>query len=405
MIMDTFEFAPATVRSPEAYGLNAYYNRKRCHQMARDFFKNAVERARHKHDRQKELAQRLENPALLSKREQLWMEDGMSQAKYIRFLRTKEGEKYISIKMIGKGRSGEVKLVREKLGGHVYALKRLAKGAMISNKRLTRIRTERDDLFESDSEWVVRLHTTFQDNTSFYLLMDFLPGGDLKSLLIKHQALSEDVTRFYAAEIPDKIRIDAYGHIKLADFGLSKSSRKDYDSSSYRELLQQPASGNGAPNRNLVNLEEISLTVNSRDQINKWQGFSRSPSYSAVESPRLYPSRAVVGQGIPTPYRTYRKIINWQDTFSFPDDIQLHPNAIHLIPSLVRDEETRLGRKGGATEIKSHPFFAGVSFDTLRHSQAPFQPQLTSDKDTSNFLPVSLRVRDRVMETNDAGTG
>ena len=44
----------------------------------------------------------------------------------------------------------------------------------------------------------------------------------------------------------------------------------------------------------------------------------------------------------------------------------------------------RLGR-GGAHEIKNHPFFRGVEFDSLRRIRAPFEPRLTSAIDTTYF--------------------
>ena len=56
-------------------------------------------------------------------------------------------------------------------------------------------------LAESDSPWVVKLHTTFQDKTFLYMLMEFLPGGDLMTMLIKYEIFSEDITRFYMAEL------------------------------------------------------------------------------------------------------------------------------------------------------------------------------------------------------------
>lgn len=52
--------------------------------------------------------------------------------------------------------------------------------------------------------------------------------------------------------------------------------------------------------------------------------------------------------------------------------------------SLIINTENRLGR-GGAHEIKSHSFFRGVEFDSLRRIRAPFEPRLTSAIDTTYF--------------------
>jgi len=67
--------------------------------------------------------------------------------------------------------------------------------------QLAHVRAERDILAESDSQWVVKLYTTFQDSTFLYMLMEFLPGGDLMTMLIKYDTFSEDITRFYMAEL------------------------------------------------------------------------------------------------------------------------------------------------------------------------------------------------------------
>ena len=53
--------------------------------------------------------------------------------------------------------------------------------------------------------------------------------------------------------------------------------------------------------------------------------------------------------------------------------------------SLICDVENRLGRIGGAHEIKQHPFFAGVQWDGLRRIRAPFEPRLASNIDTQYF--------------------
>lgn len=124
------------------------------------------------------------------------------EAQYIRFLRTKESpQNFSTVKIIGKGAFGEVKLVQRRSDSKIYALKSLVKTEMFKKDQLAHVRAERDILAESDSPWVVKLHTTFQDPTYLYMLMEFLPGGDLMTMLIKYEIFSEDITRFYMAEI------------------------------------------------------------------------------------------------------------------------------------------------------------------------------------------------------------
>lgn len=79
-------------------------------------------------------------------------------------------------------------------------MKSLIKAEMLQRDQLAHVRAERDILAEAESPWVVKLFATFQDANFLYLLMEFVPGGDLMSMLIKYEVFSEDITRFYMAE-------------------------------------------------------------------------------------------------------------------------------------------------------------------------------------------------------------
>ena len=75
--------------------------------------------------------------------------------------------------------------------------------------------------------------------------MEYLPGGDLMSLLMAKDILPESQAKVYTAEMilaieevhrlkcihrdikPDNILICADGHIKLSDFGLSRKADHD----------------------------------------------------------------------------------------------------------------------------------------------------------------------------------
>jgi protein-serine/threonine kinase len=105
-----------------------------------------------------------------------------------------------TIRVIGKGAFGEVRLVQKMDTGKIYAMKTILKTHAIEQQQLAHVRSERDVLAESDSPWICSLYYSFQDRGYLYLIMEFLPGGDLMTLLIKEDTFSENMTRFYMAE-------------------------------------------------------------------------------------------------------------------------------------------------------------------------------------------------------------
>lgn len=104
------------------------------------------------------------------------------------------------------------------------------------------VKAERDALSKADdsNRWLTSLSYSFFDESHLYMAMEYMPGGDLMSLLIKEDTFSEGVTRFFMAEAaqaissvhalgyihrdikPDNMLLDARGHLKLTDLGLCK---------------------------------------------------------------------------------------------------------------------------------------------------------------------------------------
>ncbi|KAL8831125.1 MAG: hypothetical protein Q9170_005427, partial [Blastenia crenularia] len=362
-------------RNPDKYSQNVQKRGQALHASVEAFFKENITRARERNVRAQDLERTLQDPTL-PQQEKSKRVDRMrkQEAQYLRFLRTKESpQNFNTVKIIGKGAFGEVKLVQRKTDAKIYALKSLVKTEMFKKDQLAHVRAERDILAESDSPWVVKLHTTFQDPTYLYMLMEFLPGGDMMTMLIKYEIFSEDITRFYMAEIvlaieavhklgyvhrdikPDNILLDRLGHIKLTDFGLSTGFHPQHENSYYQQLLKG-SSSKPKDNRVSVNLDQINLTVSNRGQINTWRKSRRVMAYSTVGTPDYIAPEIFTGEGYAfscdwwsvgaimfecligwppfcaeDPHDTYRKIVNWRETLYFPEDIALGDTARHLI--------------------------------------------------------------------------
>lgn len=146
------------------------------------------------------------------------------------------------MKLIGRGAFGEVRLVKERVTGQPYAMKRLKKSEMIRRGQVDHVRSERNVLASASdhTRYIVRLAYSFQDENNLYLVMEYLPGGDIMTLLMRKDVLAEDEARCYLAQTvlaigyvhalgyvhrdikPDNLLLDAEGNLKLSDFGLCR---------------------------------------------------------------------------------------------------------------------------------------------------------------------------------------
>ncbi len=109
------------------------------------------------------------------------------------------------VKVIGKGAFGEVRIVRHKANDLPYAMKTMRKKDMVAKNQTTHVQAERNLMAAADNPWLVKLEFSFQDDTYLYLVMEFCGGGDLMTILMRRDILTEKQTRFYMSELAASI--------------------------------------------------------------------------------------------------------------------------------------------------------------------------------------------------------
>ncbi|XP_044498665.1 serine/threonine-protein kinase tricornered-like [Mangifera indica] len=344
------------------------------------------------------------------------------ETEYMRLQRHKMGaDDFEPLTMIGKGAFGEVRVCREKATGHVYAMKKLKKSEMLRRGQVEHVKAERNLLAEVDSNCIVKLYCSFQDDEYLYLIMEYLPGGDMMTLLMRKDTLTEDEARFYVGETvlaiesihkhnyihrdikPDNLLLDRDGHMKLSDFGLCKP----LDCSNLQE--KDFSMGNNLSGALQSDGRPVAPRRTQQEQLLHWQRNRRMLAYSTVGTPDYIAPEVLLKKGYgmecdwwslgaimyemlvgyppfysDEPMSTCRKIVNWRTHLKFPEEAKLSPEAKDLISKLLCNVDQRLGTKG-ADEIKAHPWFKGIEWDKLYQMKAAFIPEVNDELDTQNF--------------------
>ena len=324
-----------------------------------------------------------------------------------------------TLRLIGRGAFGEVRICRDRSSGRLVAVKKLKKAEMVKRGQVDHVRAERNVLAEVKHRSIVRLLYSFQDGEHLYLVMEYLPGGDMMTLLIREEVLTERVSQFYLAQTivaleaihaagyihrdikPDNLLLDAYGHMKLSDFGLCKPV----------DVSALPAFTAAQPGDSPGALPSPGSERTQEEQLRHWQENRRKLAFSTVGTPDYIAPEVLMKKGYgmecdwwslgaiayemmvgfppfysDDPMTTCRKIVNWRTYLRFPPEAErtLSPAARDLITRLLCDADTRLGTRG-AFELKSHPFFAGIDWQRIYDCVPPFRPTITHELDTQNF--------------------
>ncbi|WAR01902.1 CTRO-like protein, partial [Mya arenaria] len=272
--------------------------------------------------------------------------------------------------IIGRGHFGDVQVVRDK-----------------HTETITFFEEERDIMAKATSPWITKLHYAFQDSLALYLIMEFHAGGDLLSLLSRHDDIFEEkMARFYLAEIvlasndlhkmgyvhrdlkPENVLIDCTGHIKLADFGsAAKLSAAGTVSS------KMPVGTPDYVSPELLNAMN-SDTVNTYGREVDWWSLGVC-MYEMLfgKTPFTDESGSMVA--------TYSNIMNYKACLKYPSSPFISSEAKSLMGGLLQDTNKRLDYAA----IRKHPFFKLTNWDRIRTETPPFVPQLQGLDDTSNF--------------------
>ena len=290
---------------------------------------------------------------------------------------------------IGTGTFGRVYLSRVKPSAFAktklspfsyYALKILQKENIVKLRQVEHVQNEKRVLQELQSPFIVNLLYQFQSSANLYMVMDYVPGGELFSHLRKMGKFTLGMTLFYASELtaaigymhrngviyrdlkPENLLLSGRGHLKLCDFGFAK----------YVE--------DGDITFTLCGTAEYLAP-----EIIKGKGHGKAVDWYAlgilifemlVGYPPFYDDH---------PFGIYEKILRAK--LVFPSTI--NPAAKDLIKHLLQhDLSKRLGNlRNGTAGVKNHPFFHNIDWEMVENLelQPPIVPRISHPGDTSYF--------------------
>eukprot|EP00948_MAST-09A_sp_MAST-9A-sp1_P001048 g1048.t1 len=317
--------------------------------------------------------------------------------KYTHFKRPDGKEQKICLdhfeimKVLGRGSFGKVMLVKHKLNKNIYAMKSLRKDALLKRNQILHTKTERFILQHIDHPFHVGLCFAFQTSDKLFMVLEFMEGGELFFWLKKHKRFSKNRAKLYCAEIllaldclhkkdivyrdlkPENILMDGKGHLRLADFGLSK------------EGVTAAGAGEGDTKTFCGTPEYLAPEI----LINK--GHGKAVDWWSLGT-LLYEMMA----GLPPFYtnnmqKMYQKILD--SPLTFPSHINGADEKDLIRKLLIRDPQKRLGSgTTGGEEIKAHPFFSTYDGNPLTWDM------VLSKEITPEFIPPK-----RAAEDGDVG--
>jgi len=287
---------------------------------------------------------------------------------------------YAVVKKLGVGALGTVKLVADlRYSGKYYALKSMRKDLIVRLKQQEHVLNEKRVLQQIDHQFVYTLFGTNKDTHSVYMLLEFLPGGELFTLLRDNRVFPDAVCKFYAACVviafeylhsrniiyrdlkPENLIIDKKGYVKVVDFGLAKQVREHTFTICGTPEYMAPEMIRNAGQDKAVDYWALGVLI--------YEMLAGATPFAAETEMTIF--ERIISLKVDYPKKTFSK------------------SAVDLITKLLHPKPSkRLGNlRLGVEDVKRQPWFRNVDWTSLRRCEVapPFRPTLEDDGDTSYF--------------------
>lgn len=287
---------------------------------------------------------------------------------------------------INKGTFSKVYLVNDN-NNNEYAMKVIKKNKKYLNQK--NVFLEIDILKHCDSEYVPKLQFHYDDVNYIYIIMEYLDCYDLYDLLLKQEYKSFNIskTKYISACILlglaylhsqgiihrdmklENILIDKQGHIKIIDYNLSNYCPNNVEEktikTSYSEkmvVVKQPTTILQGCVGTIEYVSPEMIADNLYDYMVDWWAFGIIIYELLFGVTPFNPNLNDDDETIVNNILDYK----FHVSYILPDTEMISLTGKNIIKKLLKyNVEDRLGYIGGSEEIKDHPFYLCLNFNTL----------------------------------------